>query len=577
MCGIYCKISQNTSLKEIIHGIEQIQNRGYDSCGILMANSRTVNIIKEINEIDSKLNAIEKIKLHDKNQPKFNFGMAHTRWCTHGIINKANTHPHTCYKNKLHMIHNGIVENFNEIKQFLNEKNIQTIGDTDTEIIVNFFSYCIDNVNSDEIYEKLKKCSKKICGRNAFIIYYNERIFIFKNTVNLLIYESENEIIIASEKYSLPDGKYYTIKDGFHELYKNNLSELKKEMFINKAYTIPICDGNNMKREILQQRTFLSNTKNLSSDILKIFNNSENILLIGCGSCYNLAMVGAEFIRQNTGKNVFAIDACNFSKHKIPNYIHKSNNLLCIVLSQSGETIDTFITMNKIKELVPFAVTMCVVNSVSSVIYNKSDYKIEMQVGRENAVASTKTFTCIFKIFYLLCEKNLLFKPYNYDTVDENIQLFTKYIPKISISSIFILGDGVFYPIAIEACLKLKEVAYINCDAYPLGALKHGPFAMIDKNNTNVFIIHTEKSIKTKSTYSEIKCRGANVVILSNSLLQLDGSGIDESDIINFNSDENIFMFQIIIFFQLLSMYTGIQKKINVDTPRNLAKCVTVI
>lgn len=563
MCGIFCllkskQIGSNLIQSEITKGLNKIQNRGYDSVGIYTNN-------EYINKQISTKNGLAINKLVYGDNENSNFGMGHTRWATHGAINLKNTHPHISYDNNIIGVHNGIIENNAEINNVLKNKKIHCVSDTDTEIIINYIAYKINNNKKFNLND--------IHGKNA-IIYYNKKqddVYVIIKEMSLIIGFDDDTIILTSETYSLPNGyKYTTITNGIYKIDFNYIKTLKFYKTIDCAendiisYNNP--NGYYLTKEIIEQSKYLLSKNPDISVLNKIKHKYHNLLIFGCGSSYIAGLYGKFLLdkdNSNSIKNIQCVNACNYN-----NLLPKYGNTLALFLSQSGETADLLgIVDYMIKKNI---YTIACTNSSTSQIALKCNENINLCLGREVSVAATKSFTAFMKVFIKLTNGKI---------TNDYFNIIEKYM-KIDFSNladfncIFVLGNDVNYPVCLESSLKLKELTYIYSQGYPIGELKHGPFALINEK-TLVFIIVdscTKKSLnKCISTYEEIKTRNGHPILICVKGIA-DGKfnqiNIEETDYLELNTA---------ILFQIISMQIAKQKKNIIDNPKNLAKCVTVI
>lgn len=560
MCGIYCEycFKGNTNLFNIINGIKLVENRGYDSCGIFLKSQHDEKIIKKFNIDEFKENCVDDAFI----------GMGHTRWCTNGSPTLTNSHPHVCYRNKLTIVHNGCLENIKEISDYIGKNNIKCKSDTDTELIANFISHELYIKETNELLKILNNV--KLDGMNTMLIWYENNLYIYKKINSLVFGIEDNKIKFSSERYGLNTSEVFYLNDGIYKITDDFINHPMRYCNI-KAYNniesiIDYSGKSYMEFEIYQQTS--TNIK-INQNIYDLFQSNNNFIIIGCGSSYNVSKFSEQYIRIHTNKKIFSFDACNFNKHDIP----EMENVIVFVLSQSGETIDTYQAAQIIKKNIKYPIFCGITNSEHSLIYRYCDYNILMNIGRENAVASTKSFTAIMDIFMKLINKNPI-NIINWNKLENIVLKIISTINVQSVSNMFILGDHEYYPLALEGSLKLKEVSYINVQGYPISSLKHGPFALID-NETVIFLINPFgiENKKIISTYNEIKSRNGNVIILTNETNEFDNY---TKILLKSETIEHYYKL-LTIFFQLLSLRIGLLKNINIDKPRNLAKCVSVI
>jgi len=614
MCGIVAYLSENTeAFQYLLNGLIILQNRGYDSSGICTINNNNEFINTKYSS-KNNTSAIDMLKKDNNKHKNNNIGIAHTRWATHGPKTDYNAHPHIDCKNRISVVHNGIIENYKELKNMLLEKNFTFSSDTDTEVIANLISYYLDNYN---ITDSLNKAINKLQGTWGLAILYNEEpnnIYICKNGSPILVAYDDNFIFVASESsaFSQYTNKYIVLAD--NEIIKLNANS--KNKLLNYEYkTIdnveeikltPEPYPHWMLKEIFEQPETALRATNMGGRILDNYNvilgglinhkedllKIKNLLIIASGTSFHSGLLGAKYFRNLKCFNtVNVIDAAEFTEADIP-----SDSPGIIVLSQSGETRDVYNSIQIAKK--SNIIIIGIVNTVNSLISRETDCGIYLNAGREVAVASTKAFTSQIVVLSLVSiwfSQNMKQNMKNKQRLMiENIRnlsyKFTDIIKNISLivndefinimknkKNMFVLGSGLAYPIALECALKIKEISYIHAEGYSGGALKHGPFALIE-NGTPIAMIILDDEYKNKmySSAEEVKARGAYTIAITN----LD---IDE------NMKNNIFDYIIkipecgyltsllaILPIQYLSYKLALELNYNPDYPRNLAKIISV-
>jgi len=611
MCGIIACLNCKNINKILIEGLYQLQNRGYDSCGISTISENKFKI--------EKYASTENIQGLDKLSNNLNFtileiGIAHTRWATHGIKNDLNAHPHTDFYNKVCLVHNGIITNYIILKKFLIEKGFEFYGETDTEVIANLISFYLDD---NEPFEAVKLAINKLEGSWGLVIMIINKgnsLFVSKNGSPLLLGKNENGILIGSEIsafcnrsisiISLNDGDILEINSehinnengnvkSINSFFKNKDLIETNNIFFQKT---PYPFNHWMIKEIMEQPMAIQRTLNFGGRIfndkvrlggllskLDLIQNKNEIIILGCGTSFNAGLWISYILKKNNiFKIIKTIDASEFETYEISD----PKNSLIIVLSQSGETKDVHRCIIKIKQLnIPI---IGIVNSVGSLIARESDCGIYLNAGREVSVASTKSFICqlvaltLFTLwYYTISSKSNKFyddtiKELQYiSSHTENILYNIEYLKNIAeelckSTSCFILGKNIYEPIAREGALKLKEIGYIHAEAFPGGSLKHGPFSLIKKNTPIIlFIMDDNYKDFMLSTYEEVKTRGANIIVISDINLKL-------PNLIQIPKLNNLGSILSIIPLQIIAYEMAIIKGHNPDYPRNLAKVVTV-
>ena len=606
MCGIFAYIGKNNSIKNIIEGLKQLQNRGYDSAGYCCLSNNNEFILKKFasNNI-SALDKLEKLKYED-----YNLGIGHTRWATHGPKTDINSHPHNDINNEFSLVHNGIIENYLEVKKLLKKNNYTFKSETDTEVIVNLISY--NYTLSKDIEKAILDSASQLSGTYALCIiskFSPNKIYCIRHGSPLLIGSNENEIIVTSEQSGFCNkvNSYICLNNSDLSILSfidNNLEIITKSEYKKKSVNVsdiklsPDPYDHWMIKEIIEQKESSLRAISLGGRLLN--NNSvrlgglednkehllktDNLILLGCGTSYFAGLTSLKYFKELCDFNfVHIIDGAEFNEYDIP----KIGNTSVILLSQSGETKDLHRCINIARKNDLFIVG--VVNVVDSLIARESDCGCYLNAGREVAVASTKSFTSQVIILSMIAiwfsqNKNINnIKRKRYITDLRNIHNdintiltkkdeYKKIIPYlVNKNSIFILGKGYLEAIAKEGSLKIKEVTYIHAEGYSGSSLKHGPFGLLEKDFP-VILIDTDCNHNAKMTnvYEETKSRHAKVITITNNL------DYDRDDMYIIPNNKTFNNILSVIPFQLLSYYLSIEKGYNPDFPRNLAKVVTV-
>ena len=561
-----------------------MEYRGYDSVGIATKNNDLITVKKGIGKVSDVKN---QLNLH--NMPG-KIGIGHTRWATHGKVSENNAHPHFSNSGKIAIVHNGIIENFEELKNNLTSNGYEFQSETDTEVVANLIQQNFEN--SSDIKSTILKTISQIKGHYSFIVMFDDGtlaaarfhepliIGIGKNSyypssdVLGFIEKTDDAIYIANENFLIINDSGLHIFDyEGTELVRPNITKVSKEF-------ADVYKGDyahfTLKEISEQHKTILSagddeQIKNISQHMLE----SKNLYITGSGTSYNAARIA---------KILFS----NFAKLKIetiiaselpfsPDSIEKDSTLIAI--SQSGESADVLEAVNIAKQ--SDAKIISIVNHPNSSLSQESDLVVSLNCGPEIGVAATKSFTSQLAILYKITNQ-LSTTPINLDwkKISESISVLTSENSKIQelakvlkdVSDIYILGRGIHFPIAKEAALKLKELTYIHAEGIPGGELKHGSLALMD-SNVFVIIINPNDSTyqETLNSENEIKARGAKIIGISDK----------KSDVYDFwieipSIDDALYSIIEIIPVQLLAYYSAIEKKTDPDYPRNLAKSVTV-
>jgi len=603
MCGIVGYIGKDNALSRVRSKIKLLEYRGYDSSGFCVIDSTKNEFL-----IKKTIGTIDKIK----NIPDIesSIGISHTRWATHGKISESNAHPQLSQNNQISIVHNGIIENYQELKLFLKNKGYSFNSETDTEVACNLIEFFLQ---SNDFEKALIKTLDKIEGSSSIVginINQPKKIFIIKkgNSGGLVVSQSGNEKIISSDPTILKgfaDSYRYLVNNEIAILDENAIQFIKeqsgKESRIVKLENQNFEDINDiyqykMEEEIHFQPKAIENIKNNYSSLIinKIedskvkFDEISRILIVGMGSSFNAGYIGSYYFENLSKIPSQIINASEFiDSGKI---IHETD--LVIGITQSGETAETIKALEYAKN--KKAKTLAIVEKSSSQASIISDLTINIGCGSEYAVASTKTFTSTTISLYILSKyiyskkQNINFNhneiAQELDELNNKVALILNNQNKIKeiskriskLEHILFLGRDIMYPVAMEGALKMKEICYIHAEAYPAGEMKHGVNALIGEKMPSLVMAPTGISFnKMLSTVNEIKARDGKVIGLtdndSNEFISLLSSYLI-IDSFNFNLDVILYS----INLQLLSFYTSLLLKINPDRPRNLAKTVTV-
>jgi glucosamine--fructose-6-phosphate aminotransferase (isomerizing) len=619
MCGIFGIVLNNDNeniYNLIINGLIQLQNRGYDSAGVCVIKNDKF----EVNKCAStnKLNALDKLMtMTNIKEPKDNtyIGMGHNRWATHGVKNDTNAHPHLSSDANFVIVHNGIIENYNEIKQKLVKEGFIFNSQTDTEVIVNLLQYNYNNLASTNITDIIKLTIEELRGTYGLLIqslYEPNKLYCVRNGSPLLIGQNEEEVIVTSEQSGFCNkmSNYITLhNDDICVITKtvNNIVINTTHNYIKKNVTL--FDSNQTPhpynhwtlKEINDQPDVILNSINKGGRIknaseVKLggleqhvdnLKNIDNIIILGCGTSYFAGLYGMYFFKQLCQFNTVQVfDGAEFNEQDIPII----GNTAFILVSQSGETKDLHrcIEISKNNNIT----TIGIVNVVDSLIAREVDCGIYCNAGKEVGVASTKAFTsqvvCLsmaaiwFSTLQNINEKKRVRMVSDLHNLSTDIKLtldlcsehVTEYITKINKSNMFLLGKGSDEFIAKEGALKIKEISYIHSEGYSSSSLKHGPFALLDEKFP-VIILNMDQThrAKTLNCYQEVSSRNAPVLLITN---DISISSEVSCDIIYVPENKSYASLLGIIPIQLLAYHLSVNKGINPDKPKNLAKVVTV-
>lgn len=606
MCGIVGYAGENNSVDVLMNGLYSLEYRGYDSAGISIVENENILTFKSEGKIDNLKNIIDK-----KEIKKSNIGIGHTRWATHGAPSDINAHPHSTAR--LSLVHNGIIENYKDIKNRLIEKGYKFISETDTEAAANLIDY---------LYEgnpllAIRKAADIIEGSYAFAIIFKDRldkVYAVRKSAPIIVALGKNENFIASDitaiiKYT---NKYILLEeDNIAELQKDKVVVYDKELKeikakINEAnWTLEQAEKSGyehfMIKEIYEQPKAILDTieprithgiPDFKRDNIideNFWTYFDRVYIVGCGTAMHASMIGKRLIEGNCRIPVECEIASEF-RYKNPILTDKT---LAIFVSQSGETADTLAALNLVKER--GCKTLSIVNVNGSSIARASDYVIYTYAGPEISVASTKAYSVQVAIMYLITFKIALTRKIKtekdikiliknmlnaIDSINDLLNM-SEDIKKVcedykEVSSIFFMGRDLDYYQVMEGALKMKEISYIHCEAYAGGELKHGVISLITEGTPVVALAIQEKILnKMISNIKEVVSRGAKVLLFAKKGMNIDKEIYDK--IIYLPNIEDMFMpIASIIALQLLAYHTAVVRGCNVDKPRNLAKSVTV-
>jgi len=595
MCGIIGYIGKNNSIPILINGLKNLEYRGYDSAGISYIKDNKLKITKEKGKIANLKKIVNK-------EDYSNIGIGHTRWATHGKANKTNAHPH--HQGNITIVHNGILENYIELKIALEYSGYKFKSETDTEVACAYIDYTYKK--EKDILKTLNECIKIFKGSYAIgVIVKNDydNLYVIKKDSPLIIGLGEEENYIASDvpaiinytnKYiTLEDKEYAKITKDTITVYKDNkVSEKEPKEFNHNISNISKENYDHfMLKEINEQPIIINNlvkkyfTNNkLNTELLPNLNKYNKIYIVGCGSAYHAGIVGKYLIEEYGNIEVSVELASEFRYKKL----FLDNKSLVIAISQSGETADTLASLKIAKEL--GCHTIGIVNVYESSIARFVDDVIYTEADSEIAVATTKGYLTQVFILTLLAlklgiqnnkisnQENII-KDYN-NISNELAKLVNTDYKEIAKNiynknDIFFLGRNIDYALMLEGSLKLKEISYIHAECYAAGELKHGTISLIEKN-TPVIALITNNDIadKTVSNIKEVIARGAYVLLIAKNNLDIPHC---YNEIITVQNTNNLLQPLLnIIPLQLLSYEVAKLRNCDIDKPRNLAKSVTV-
>ena len=612
MCGIVGYIGTKKACPILIAGLTRLEYRGYDSAGISTIENNGLSIMKDKGRV-SNLSSLKGI-----DDLEGTIGIAHTRWATHGKPSRENSHPHQDNSKSFSVVHNGIIENYSELKNFLEENGYKFYSQTDTEVIPNLIHYYYEKDSGNDVLRFLKAV-RSACSdlRGSFAIevissHYPENMIVVRKDSPLVIGTCENEKYISSDIpailsytrdfYLLDDLEFVLLANNNARFFDNDLNEFdKKTTNIEWNAAAAEKDGYDdfMLKEIFEQPTAIRETigSHISSDYDCDFDelnfsktdleNIHKIFIIACGTAMHAGLVG-KIAFERLCRIPVEVDIASEFRYRNPII---DEHTLCIFISQSGETADTIAALKLAKS--SNATTIAVTNVVGSSITREADISVYTHAGPEIAVASTKAYTSQVVLIDLLAIYfakilNRVDSEYLVDVTKDILSLPKKIEETLNCKNqvydfakkiyqekdIFFLGRGIDETVAKEGSLKLKEISYIHSESYAAGELKHGPIALIE-NGVTVIGIMTDSSLvkKSISNLQEVITRGAKTLIITSQVIDK-----DMFDVVITIPESSTFTSPIlsIIPLQLLAYYISKEKGLDVDKPRNLAKSVTV-
>ena len=607
MCGIIAAASNRNVGKLLVQGLHKMEYRGYDSAGIALHQKDQVAHLRTL----GKVKLLEEKMIQEK--PKSKLGIAHTRWATHGEPSEENAHPHKSNE-RVYIVHNGIIENYLDLKDFLKKEGYSFASQTDSELIAHMLDYFLNQGNS--MLDSMYLTKDRLDGAYAIAaidLEDDQNIIIARSKSPLLIGIGINELLAASDPLALgqltnefiflEDGDVAELSSDSYLIYDINKQKVEREISkidISSQATSKGEYKHFMEKEIYEQPEAILNTidgRVGGDDILEnifglgsseMFERVKRIQIVACGTSLHAGRVAANWF-SSISELPTQIDYASEYRYRNP---HVDEDSLLVTISQSGETADTLAALRYAKEK-DYLSSLCICNVPTSSLARESDYSIFTNAGPEIGVASTKAFTTQLAALMLLAlsiaksrRKNpklrtrvitaLRSLP---DIIEETLKLketIIKLAPEVaSKDNALFLGRGIFYPIAKEGALKLKEISYIHAEAYPAGELKHGPLALIDENMP-VIALAPESEIAEKliSNLEEVKARGGTLYVFSDPSISMD---VKSGKLINMPKCD--FLLTPIIYtipLQILSYEVALLRGTDIDQPRNLAKSVTV-
>ena len=607
MCGIVGYLGNREASPILVEGLSKLEYRGYDSAGVAILEDGEIKVKKYKGRLKNLEDNLKKEPLNG------NIGIGHTRWATHGEPSDSNSHPHSNEDETISVVHNGIIENYIKLREWLTSKGYKFYSETDTEVIPNL----IDYYYKGDLFEAITKAINKMEGSYAIgVVCKNEpdKLIAVRKDSPLIVGLGKDEFFIASDipavlgytrdVYLLEDKEFVIItKDGV--TLKTEEGELIDKEIYRVTWDIDAAEKGGfedfMLKEVYEQpkairdtlASRISGNEKVTLDNINFtkeeLENFDRVFIVACGTAYHAGLIGKTVI-ENLAKIPVEVDIASEFRYREPLITNKS---LLIVVSQSGETADTLAVLRDAKKL--GATVLAVTNVVGSSVSREAHHVLYTWAGPEIAVASTKAYETQLIAMYILglylgeiketiseeearaIKEEIINLPSKVEmilTQKEELQKFASknYMDK----DMFFLGRGLDYAVALEGSLKLKEISYIHSEAYAGGELKHGPIALIEKGTVVVALV-TQDRLKDKmiSNIREIITRGAKVLAIANEG-DKDIEGVVDGVIYIPNTNPILTPVLSVVPLQLIAYYMAKQKGCDVDKPRNLAKSVTV-
>ena len=607
MCGIIAAASNRNVGKLLVQGLHKMEYRGYDSAGIALHQTDQITHLRTL----GKVKLLEEKMISEK--PKSKLGIAHTRWATHGEPSEENAHPHKSNE-RVYIVHNGIIENYLDLKEFLKKEGYAFSSQTDSELIAHLLEYFLSKGNN--MLDAMYLTKEKLEGAYAIAAIDKQddkNIIIARSKSPLLIGIGMDEFLAASDPLAigqltnefifLEDGDVAELSSESYTIFDESKKQVEREISkidISSQATSKGEYRHFMEKEIYEQPEAILKTidgRVGGDDVLdnifglgssEMFEKVKRIQIVACGTSLHAGRVAANWFSA-ISELPTQIDYASEYRYRNP---HVDEDSLLVTISQSGETADTLAALRYAKEK-DYLSTLCICNVPTSSLARESDYSIFTNAGPEIGVASTKAFTTQLAALMLLALSLAKSRERNpnlrtrvitalrslSETVEETLKLkdtILEIAPEIANKdNALFLGRGIFYPIAKEGALKLKEISYIHAEAYPAGELKHGPLALIDEEMPVIALApESEIAEKLVSNLEEVKARGGTLYVFSDPSISMD---LKSGRLINMPKCD--FLLTPIIYtipLQILSYEVALLRGTDIDQPRNLAKSVTV-
>lgn len=605
MCGIVGYVGKRDCAEVLLDSLSKLEYRGYDSAGIAVFENNEISVMKSKGKI-----ADLRSKMDDEGKPQGNCGVGHTRWATHGEPSDINSHPHG--SKRISIVHNGIIENYKQIKEFLVTKGYEFESETDTETVAKLLDF---NYDGDPV-ETIIKTLDKIRGSYALGIVFKDfpgKIYAVRKDSPLIIGVGEGENFIASDVpailkytrdyYLIEENEIATIDENEIVICDTNKKHITKELQ-TATWDIDAAEKGGyahfMLKEINEQPTAIRTTISPriqdgmpfleeSGLTLEMLKNHDRLFIVACGTAMHAGLVG-KYVIEKLARVEVIVDIASEFRYRDPLITDKD---IVVLISQSGETADTKAALELAKER--GAMTVSVVNVKGSSIARASDVVIYTHAGPEISVASTKAYSVQLSIMYLLAfemayakgriskeecmklTKDLMDIPEHMEGVldlKERCQFIASRL--VNSDSLLYIGRGLDYALSMEGSLKLKEISYIHSESYAAGELKHGTISLVTENMPVIAVATQSELIeKTISNIKEVKSRGAKVTVICSEDVEEDKSIANH--LVKLPKVDDILMPMLaVVPMQYIAYYTAVLKGCDVDQPRNLAKSVTV-
>jgi len=612
MCGIVGFVGQGNTKDILLSGLSRLEYRGYDSAGIALY-SRPFTVIKAVGKLKELK---KKVAASGECELPCTMGIGHTRWATHGKADEKNAHPHLSMYKEVVLVHNGIIENFADLKNFLQEKGYRFYSDTDTEVAVNLIEYFY--LKEKDVLKALLAVQKELKGSYAFAIMFKDdanTLYAMRKDSPLVVGKGENGFYPASdvsafldytkEFYKLENKEILSLTENEIHIYNKNGEEVKRSSTVAELDSSMIHKGEYlhfMEKEIFEQPQAVQDTLLYACDnennefsyeafsmSEKDFRDITRVRVIACGSAYHAGYV-LKSVCESLARVPVQVELASEFRYNHP--ILEDGEIV-IGISQSGETADTLAAIKEAKKL--GAKTLSIVNVNGSAIAGESDFVFYTQAGPEIAVATTKAYSCQLVAGYIF---SLLLAKANGKIGDEDAhrlkeELFNlpgKIQQCLSLDgetlpmakklkddkNIFFLGRGLDWAVSMEGALKLKEISYIHCESYSSGELKHGTISLIEKDSPVIALLSQEElAAKSISNIHEVKSRGAKCFAFTMEDISVEDDDFEQ--ILSVPKTQPLFAGSLLVVpLQFLSYQVSLLKGLDPDKPRNLAKSVTV-